>query len=150
MISATAEHALRAILLLARYNAPTALSADAIADELGAPRNYLAKTLNALAKAGIVKSSRGAAGGFSLSVAPEDLSLERIMAPFADHTRQRACLLRNQPCDPANPCALHPHWNKVMEFEKEHFRKTTLADLLAEIPSESPTELRAPAGAASE
>lgn len=137
MISATAEHALRAVLLLARNNASGALSADAIADELGAPRNYLAKTLNSLAKAGIVKSARGAAGGFSLSVDPSELTLERIMAPFADHTRRRACLLRNQLCDPANPCALHNHWNAVMEFEKQHFKSTTLADLLAEIPADS-------------
>ena len=53
MLSVTAEHAVRAVLLLARYKGAKALSADAIAAELGAPRNYLAKTLNALAKDGV-------------------------------------------------------------------------------------------------
>ena len=80
MLSATAEHAVRAVLLLARHDGHKALSADAIAAELGAPRNYLAKTLNALAKAGVVHSARGAAGGFTLAVPATELTLARIIA----------------------------------------------------------------------
>ena len=66
MLSATADHALRATLVLARHASGTRLRATAIADAVGAPRNYMAKTLNQLAKAGIVSSSRGPLGGFLL------------------------------------------------------------------------------------
>ena len=48
MLSCTADYALRAILLLARVGSDRPLRADEIADATGAPRNYLAKTLNAL------------------------------------------------------------------------------------------------------
>ena len=54
MLSNTADYALRAILVLARASSEpraTALRADEIARAIGAPRNYLATTLNALAKA---------------------------------------------------------------------------------------------------
>ncbi len=58
MLSATAEHALRAVLYLAQTPEATVVPADKIAETLGAPRNYLAKTLNVRAKAGVVRSSR--------------------------------------------------------------------------------------------
>lgn len=130
MISATAEHAVRAVLLLARHSGRKSLSADFIAAELGAPRNYLAKTLNALAKAGIVHSARGAAGGFTLAVAPSDLTLARIIGTFDDHARTPACLLRNQACDSANPCAIHDKWKSIVGHASVHFEQTTVAQLL--------------------
>jgi Rrf2 family protein len=130
MLSATAEHAVRAVLLLARHDGAKALSADAIAAELGAPRNYLAKTLNALAKAGVVHSARGAAGGFTLAISPETLTLARIIAPFDDHARAPACLLRNHACDPLNPCAVHSRWNAIVGHAALRFEQTTIAELL--------------------
>lgn len=132
MLSATAEHALRAVLLLARHDGAKALSADAIAAELGAPRNYLAKTLNALAKSGVVHSARGAAGGFTLAIRPEQLTLARIIAPFDDHARTPACLLRSRSCDPVNPCAVHARWTAIVGHAAVRFEQTTIAELLAE------------------
>lgn len=133
MLSATAEHAMRAVLLLARHGNATALSADTIADKLGAPRNYLAKTLNALAKAGVVHSARGAAGGFTLAVHPDALTLQRVIAPFDDHVRVCACLLRDHPCDPLNPCAVHVRWDAIVGHAGRQFAATTVAELLGEV-----------------
>lgn len=132
MLSATAEHAVRAVLLLARHDSPTALSADAIAETLGAPRNYLAKTLNALAKAGVVHSARGATGGFTLAVPIRELTLARVIKPFEDHVRIRACLLRGQACDPSNPCAVHTRWNAIVGHAAARFDELTVAELLEE------------------
>lgn len=132
MLSATAEHAVRAVLLLARHDGAKALSADAIAAELGAPRNYLAKTLNALAKAGVVHSARGAAGGFTLAIPATELTLARIISPFDDHARTPSCLLRNHACDAQNPCAVHTRWNAMVGHTAARFAQTTIAELLAD------------------
>ena len=132
MLSATAEHALRAVLLLARHGTATALSADSIADQLGAPRNYLAKTLNALAKAGVVRSARGAAGGFTLAVPADQLTLEQVMAPFADQSRIPSCMLRNQPCDLHAPCSVHERWNAIVGHAGRRFAETSVAELLGD------------------
>lgn len=148
MLSATAEHAMRAVLLLARQGGAKALSADAIADHLGAPRNYLAKTLNALAKAGVVRSARGAAGGFTLAVAPEELTLQRIVAPFDDLGRDRVCLLRNQKCDPRNPCEIHPKWDAIAGYADRRLRQITVAQLLEGVAPLPETEFSSQAKAA--
>jgi Rrf2 family protein len=137
MISATAEHAVRAVLFLARHESARALSADAIAAELGAPRNYLAKTLNALAKAGIVHSARGAAGGFTLAISPDKLTIARVISPFDDHARTPACLLKNRACDPLNPCAVHARWTAIVGHASSQFEKTTVADLLRDMQVET-------------
>ena len=131
MLSATAEHALRAVLDLAQTSEATAVPADKIAEILGAPRNYLAKTLNVLAKASEVRSSRGPTGGFSLVVAPNELTVAAVVAPFDDPTRAKMCLLRNRPCESQNPCSANARWVQIADQTTAAFASTTIGDLLS-------------------
>lgn len=130
MLSATADHALRAILFLAR-DPSTPKKADAIAQAIGAPRNYLAKTLNTLAHAGIVTSSRGPLGGFVLAVAPDRLTLGRVISVFDEPNRNQKCLLRDAPCSPADACLAHRRWQSITHPVRETLAMTTVAELLA-------------------
>ena len=52
MLSQTSEHAIRALLYLAQQPAGEPVPADRIARALGAPGNYLGKTLQLLARRG--------------------------------------------------------------------------------------------------
>jgi Rrf2 family protein len=129
LLSVTSEYALRAILVLAQD--PTRpMRADEIAAAIGAPRNYLAKTLNSLAKAKITTSTRGPLGGFMLAVSSETLTVGDIAAVFDPTVPRRRCLLRDQPCDPENPCSAHTRWADVSEAARQAML-TTIAELLA-------------------
>ena len=128
-ISATADYALRAVLVLAR--AGCGRRADQIADATGAPRNYMAKTLNALAKAGIVESARGPLGGFRLALPAGAITLSRIVDLFDEARPQTCCMLGNAPCDPARPCAAHHTWTRIVAARRAPLATTTVADLLA-------------------
>ncbi len=130
MLSQTAEHAIRAVLYLAQRAPGEAVPADAIADALGAPRNYLAKTLNALARQGIVGSMRGPAGGFRLAAAPERLTLEEVVRAFREPRARTVCLLGGKPCRDEHPCEAHFRWKAVADGVWEPLRRTTVADLL--------------------
>jgi Rrf2 family transcriptional regulator, iron-sulfur cluster assembly transcription factor len=130
VLSLTSDYALRAALVLARFHGRRPVRADEIADETGAPRNYLAKTLNALAKAGIVTSARGPQGGFTLAVAPGELSLARVIDCFDEPRPQTRCLLGTAPCDPTRPCAAHHCWTAITAARREPLAATTVADLL--------------------
>ena len=129
-ISATADYALRAILVLARDGATRPVRADEIAEATGAPRNYMAKTLNSLAKAGLVSSARGPAGGYVLSVAAEELSLATIVDLFDEPRPQTHCMLGSTPCDPQHPCAAHGTWTRIKAERRAPLASTTVADLL--------------------
>ena len=130
MLSQTAEHATRAVLYLAQRAPGEPVPADAIADALGAPRNYLAKTLNALAREGIVSSMRGPTGGFRLAVAPERLTLEAVVRAFDEPRARTVCLLGGRPCRDEHPCEAHFRWKTVAHDVGEPMRRTTFADLL--------------------
>ena len=129
MISNTSDYALRAVLVLAREPG-RALRADQIADSTGAPRNYLAKTLNALRKAGVLKSARGPLGGFTLAIAPDALTIARVIDCFETQKPHTRCLLGGGQCNPALPCAAHHVWSSITETRREPLATTTVADLI--------------------
>jgi Rrf2 family iron-sulfur cluster assembly transcriptional regulator len=131
MLSATADHAVRALLVLAR--ARRVMRADEIATATGAPQNYMAKTLNALARAGIVSSARGPAGGFTLALPAASIPLARVVDLFDTRRTRTRCMLGNAPCDPANPCAAHDRWTRVLRARREPLLSTTVADLVADL-----------------
>ena len=130
MLSNTADYALRAMLVLARAHGRRPVRADEIADATGAPRNYLAKTLNALAKAGLVVSARGPLGGFTLAAAPAAVTVAQVVDCFDEPRPHTRCLLGTGPCDAAHACAAHRRWTSVLAARRAPLATTTLADLL--------------------
>jgi len=129
MLSQTGEYALRAALYLAEHGADRVVQVSEMARSLGLPQNYLSKTLHQLVRAGVLASTRGKAGGFRLAVAPEHLSLHRVVAPFGDVEERRRCLLGRAQCSDRHACAAHTRWKEVAERVSTFFRETTLADL---------------------
>jgi len=131
MLSQTSHYALRAILYLAREAAHEPRPAEVIAKALGAPRNYMSKTLNTLAKRGLVASTRGPAGGFRLAVAPGTVTIADIIHAFDEPRARGICLLGGQPCDDRQPCTVHFRWKAVAAESWAPLKATTIADLLS-------------------
>lgn len=136
MVTQTSEHAIRALLFLAQRPEGEHVAAERIAQALGAPANYLSKTLNALAKQGLVGSTRGPAGGFRLRVPPAQVTLAEVVATFDDVRPKPMCLLGDRPCDARHPCRAHAAWDRVTTAMRHPLHATTLADLLAPVISE--------------
>lgn len=127
LLSQTAEYALRAVLHLAAHPAGRSVRVPELAAATGVPRNYLSKTLHQLVRAGVLRSTRGPAGGFRLAGDAAGLTLEQIVAPFADRDARR-CLMHDRPCGVA-PCAVHSRWAPVAHRLDAFFGTTTVADL---------------------
>jgi Rrf2 family protein len=130
-LSQTAEYAVRAALYLARAEGSVRVPAEVIARALGAPANYMAKTLNQLAKAGVVEGARGPTGGFRLAVPASELTVARVIGPFGAPRMRPVCLLGDRLCDPVSPCAAHERWTAVREAMDAPLEETTIAELLA-------------------
>lgn len=131
MLSQTSEHAIRAVLFLAQQPAGESVSADRVAQAIGAPANYLGKTLNTLARRGLLASARGPAGGFRLTRDAGQIALADVVDAVDDRPRAMTlCLLGNRPCHAATPCAAHARWSAVQESVRAPLRRTTIADLL--------------------
>ena len=129
-LTSTAQHAIRAVAYLAEHADDGPVAVDAVAAALGAPRNYLSKTLHVLVNSGVLRSTRGPHGGFQLAASPGTLTLARVVEPFAD-VASRRCLLGRATCGSRDPCALHSQWAAASERMHDFFRDTTVGDLLA-------------------
>jgi Rrf2 family protein len=133
MLSRTEEYAVRAVVLLATHYGQRAVNADDVASILGAPHNYMSKTLNALARHGILMSARGPGGGFSLAVAPNILTVADVVDVFADARPIGArCLLADAMCDPTRPCSAHFRWTELTVAAREPLLRTTIGELCAD------------------
>ena len=132
LLPQTAEYALRAVLHIAAHDRPVRVAE--IATSLDVPQNYLSKTLHQLARAGILASTRGPAGGFRLAVPPERLTLQRVVSKFATAGGRR-CLLGHGLCGEIPSCTVHTRWAPVAAQMRDFYEATTVADLLPTVPT---------------
>ena len=134
ILSQTAVYALRAMLCLAEKAGEGPLRVDDIAAELDVPRNYLSKILHVLGRAGLLTSTRGPGGGFSLAQPAGGLTLFEVVRHFDDIPEASACLLGREVCSDTDPCPAHLHWKGVSAQVRDFFQETTLADLSRDAP----------------
>jgi Rrf2 family protein len=78
-ISAKADYAVRAVAELATADGEKPVKAERVASAQGIPLNFLENILGELRHAGIVRSQRGAEGGFRLAKPAEDVTVADVI-----------------------------------------------------------------------
>jgi Rrf2 family protein len=78
-ISAKADYAVRAVVELAASTDKSPVKAERVATTQGIPLNFLENILGELRHAGIVRSQRGADGGFRLAKPADQISVADII-----------------------------------------------------------------------
>jgi Rrf2 family protein len=131
MLSKTGLHAVRAMVALARISDGAYAGAGRIAQEIGAPQNYLGKLLQTLAGEGLVESQKGLGGGFRLARNPKQISLLDIAEPIEHISRWTGCILGWPECSENDPCAIHSRWKTVRNSYLQMLQRTTIAELVA-------------------
>ena len=129
MISQTAEYALRAIVYLADQTG-TSQTTVQIAETTKVPAGYLAKVMQNLSRAGLVKSQRGLNGGFTLARDPQLLSILAVVNAVDPIQRYPECPLGIE-SHGRRLCPLHDRLDQAAEMVEKAFGGTTVADLLA-------------------
>lgn len=128
-VSAKAEYACIAMFELAlKYGDPHPARVKAVADAHGIPQRFLVQILLQLKAAGLVASIRGAAGGYQLLKAPEQISLADVI-----NTIDRSPASRPDPlAAPLTPAvqALRSAWQEIDAAEQRMLSELTLAELI--------------------
>jgi Rrf2 family protein len=106
-ITQESDYAIRAILILA--NEDSILDANAISKESSVPLRFLLKILRKLGQAGIVKSYRGAAGGYRLNKAPKDITLLDVIQAIEGKIQINRCFYDEAACNSKlnGNCSIH-------------------------------------------
>jgi len=129
-LSAKSEYALLALLeLSARYTTGDPLQIRQIAAQQHIPDRYLEQLLATLRRAGLVKSQRGARGGYLLARDPWQITLYDVVSCIEGFDRQGdGAAAPDKPT--ADALVVKDVWAEVRQAAEAVLRKYTLQDLL--------------------
>jgi FeS assembly SUF system regulator len=89
------------------------LTAAVVADDVRLPRATVAKILKALAHAGLVMATRGAAGGYRLARDPRSISVAQVVAAIDGDIGLTQCSVHVAECARTDYCPTRPHWAAI-------------------------------------
>lgn len=126
-VSAKTEYACIAVLELARhYSRGEPIRVASIADAHGIPSRFLVQILLQLKAAGLVESTRGAAGGYQLSRDPRKITLAEVMAVMEGPSGKVSAGAARET---ATSRVLTAAWQSVAAAEHEMLSAISFADL---------------------
>jgi Rrf2 family protein len=132
------EWAVHCCTVLALVPEGSALPAARLAEFHGVPGAYLAKHLQALARAGIVESTQGPRGGYRLARQATDVTLlDVVTAIEGDEPAFRCTEIRQRgpaglaPSAYAIPCGIARAMWRAEDAWRASLQETTLGDILA-------------------
>jgi len=96
------------------------------------PKSFLAKIFQSLVKAGLVRSIRGAGGGFALVKDPAQVSILEIIEAIEGKNRFPALQQLKPDCDHAGGCALCGLFEQAQDGVKMSCRARPWSDLIRE------------------
>lgn len=133
-LSTKGRYGVAAMYDLAMHYGEGPISLKSVAARQGISEHYLEQLMGTLRKAGFVKSVRGAQGGYTLTKAPEIISVGDIIEVMEGPIAPVDCLLsdstsNNDYCNRAGVCVTRGVWAKVRDSINNVLNSITLADL---------------------
>jgi Rrf2 family protein len=128
-ITTRSRYGLRALLYLARRPepGPAPLSEIAAAEEI--PQAFLERILAQLRDAGLVRTTRGAAGGYQLARSPEAISAADVVTVLESPRPMVDCLEQPESCDRVAVCRARPAWRRLDEAIAGALESVTIEEL---------------------
>ncbi len=102
-------------------------SAEAMADALGVSKSHLVKVLQRLTKTGLIRSSRGPGGGYSLTRPPQEVSIREVYEMVEGPIDADTCAMQVPTCGRTS-CVLGDLFRRIGREVSEQLEKMTVAD----------------------
>lgn len=136
MISKKAKYAMKALRVLAQvYSTKAAMTIAEIATEDNLPKRFLESILLDLRRGGILESTQGKNGGYSLKIPPEQITLARLIRLIDGPIAPTLCVSLHfygkcDDCGSEEICKIRPLMMQVRDANLSVYEKMTLIDLL--------------------
>ncbi|MGI6492891.1 MAG: Rrf2 family transcriptional regulator [Peptococcaceae bacterium] len=134
--STRARYGLRAMLDLAlRYNSSEPISLAKVAERQAISEGYLEQMMSFLRKGGLVRSVRGASGGYILTREPSMITVGEIVRCLEGPLSPTGCVSEDNPdqCVRADTCVTKRLWEQVRDSVAQVLDSTTLEDLCQDV-----------------
>ncbi len=117
-------------------------SALEIADATGIAQPTVSKIMKILLKAGVLRSVRGAKGGYGLAREPEKITVATVISALEGPIALTECSHSHRSCDQASGCHIQGNWNLINQRIFHALESVTLADMI--LPVRPPQEVVIP------
>ncbi len=134
-ITTLAEYGVICALHLARRASEGPITGREIADVERLPGDYVEQILLRLRRAGLVRSTRGAHGGYSLARTADRISIRDVIEASETMTFDLHCVshpVGEERCSSSHNCSIRPVWMLLQRKIDDVLGGVLLADLLAE------------------
>lgn len=140
-ISTKSRYGIRALIDLAVNSRNGQVSLINIATRNQISPNYLEHVFSSLKRGGIVRSVKGAQGGYVLADSPENITVETIIETLeGDYIIERESPSNDILCDTVSAVMDDLLWQRLNREMQETLRSITLADLVDEFTKRYETE----------
>lgn len=131
-LSTKGRYGLKAMYDLAIHFGDGPISLKSIAERQRISDHYLEQLIATLRKSGLVKSIRGAQGGYVLSEVPEKITVGEIIRSLEGPLGVSDCSLEEEPasCENAECCVTRVIWKKIQDSISEVIDSITLQDMV--------------------
>ena len=133
LITRASEYAILSLIVLSKAKAP--LDSETLSKELFISKSFLAKILQSLAKADILKSYKGVNGGFVLNRDPKTINMLEVMTSVegkAPAVFECSPSMHDCPSNKAQICSIWPFLHKLQGKIDFFLAELSLADILEE------------------
>lgn len=113
-----------------------------IAEATGIAQPTVSKILKTLAKAGVLISTRGAKGGYTLAREPEKITVATVISALEGPIALTECSSSHKGCDQATGCNIQGNWHLINQKIANALESVTLADMI--LPFKQPEEVLIP------
>jgi Rrf2 family protein len=141
-LSRKSEYGLIALKFMLNRGAGTLSTAREIATRFKIPEQLLAKILQKLVKSGIIMSTQGVHGGYVLAMAPEKITIARIVESIEGPVGIVDCMVAGEECQCAQfeegVCNIDEPFARIQKEFKNFLDGISLADLNQALPRKSP------------
>lgn len=128
-ISTKGRYGLRIMTDLAVNGKDCCVSLKDIAEREHLSEKYLEQIINQLSKSGLVKSTRGARGGYHLTKSPDEITVEDILKATEGSLAPVACAEDNGKCENYCDCVTSFIWTEIYKATISVVSSITLSDL---------------------
>ena len=131
-LSTKGRYGTRLMLNLAHHfnNGSEAVILKNVSEDEDISIRYLEQIIIPLKINKLVKSIRGAGGGYTLARPPAKIKLCEILEALEGSCCLVECVEDPDYCDKINSCATHDVWTKASLMLKDYFTKLSLSDLM--------------------
>ncbi len=133
-LSTKGRYGLRAIIDLARYSENEPVSINSIANRQNISERYLEQIVGLLKKGNLVKSIRGASGGYVLARDMKDISVGDVLRALEGNLEpvQCAAYYSEDGCMASDGCVTKYVWQKINESIARAVDEISLEELVVE------------------